>query len=257
MIKVEDTRIIRAPIQKVFHLVSRLEAQPHVTGLWFSADLIDRRQNAATILYKGYFGGIPLESVQRATLHPPQRVEFKQSRGGLKAFAGRYSLKPIEGDTELSMQVEAEVGIALITEASARRVLHAYVQRSLQKIKFLAERDLPRPVRRTSEDAASPAAPALNASSEPLSLEAGLPEAGLPEAGHQAAGPSAPRLPAPGPSGSAQASPEAKPEPGSGRRRRRRRRRRRGGQQGPGIRDQGSGTRDQGAKKPDSAPSSD
>ncbi|MGH2361574.1 MAG: type II toxin-antitoxin system RatA family toxin, partial [bacterium] len=167
MIKVEDTRIIRAPIQKVFQLVSRLEAQPHVTGLWFSADLIDRRQNTATVLYKGYFGGIPLESVQRATLYPPQRVEFKQSRGGLKAFAGRYSLKPIDGETELSMQIEAEVGIALITEASARRVLYAYVERSLQKIKFLAERDLPRPVRRVVEDAAP------STSATPPTTEAG------------------------------------------------------------------------------------
>ena len=222
MIKVEDTRIIRAPIQKVFQLVSRLEAQPHVTGLWFSADLIDRRQNTATVLYKGYFGGIPLESVQRATLYPPQRVEFKQSRGGLKAFAGRYSLKPIDGETELSMQIEAEVGIALITEASARRVLYAYVERSLQKIKFLAERDLPRPVRRVVEDAAQ-------AGTGPLG-------AGPPGAGHLGAGLTGEGLPAPDPSatvpsGLPPSAPQAtSPGPGSGRRRRRRRRRRRGGQ---------------------------
>jgi len=224
LIKVEDTRIIRAPIQKVFQLVSRLEAQPHVTGLWFSADLIDRRQNTATVLYKGYFGGIPLESVQRATLHPPQRVEFKQSRGGLKAFAGRYSLKPIEGDTELSMQVEAEVGIALITEASARRVLYAYVERSLQKIKFLAERDLPRPVRRVVEDAAQAA------SATPTTA------AGPSESGPQGAVLTGEGLPAPDPSatvpsGLPPSAPQAtSPGPGSGRRRRRRRRRRRGSQ---------------------------
>ena len=224
MIKVEDTRIIRAPIQKVFQLVSRLEAQPHVTGLWFSADLIDRRQNTATVLYKGYFGGIPLESVQRATLYPPQRVEFKQSRGGLKAFAGRYSLKPIDGETELSMQIEAEVGIALITEASARRVLYAYVERSLQKIKFLAERDLPRPVRRVVEDAAQAA------SATPTTA------AGPSEPGPQGAVLTGEGLPAPDPSatvpsGLPPSAPQAtSPGPGSGRRRRRRRRRRRGGQ---------------------------
>jgi len=224
LIKVEDTRIIRAPIQKVFQLVSRLEAQPLVTGLWFSADLIDRRQNTATVLYKGYFGGIPLESVQRATLHPPQRVEFKQSRGGLKAFAGRYSLKPIEGETELSMQIEAEVGIALITEASARRVLHSYVERSLQKIKFLAERDLPRPVRRVVEDAAQAATATPTTAAGPL------------EPGPQGAVLTGEGLPAPDPSatvpsGLPPSAPQAtSPGPGSGRRRRRRRRRRRGGQ---------------------------
>jgi len=246
MIKVEDTRIIRAPIQKVFQLVSRLEAQPHVTGLWFSADLIDRRQNTATVLYKGYFGGIPLESVQRATLHPPQRVEFKQSRGGLKAFAGRYSLKPIDGETELSMQIEAEVGIALITEASAKRVLHSYVERSLQKIKFLAERDLPRPVRRVVEDAAQAASatPTTAAGpSEPGPQGAVPPGAGPPGAGNLGAGLTGEGLPAPDPSatvpsGLPPSAPQTtSPGPGSGRRRRRRRRRRRGGQ--PGTRGQG------------------
>ena len=243
MIKVEDTRIIRAPIQKVFQLVSRLEAQPHVTGLWFSADLIDRRQNTATVLYKGYFGGIPLESVQRATLHPPQRVEFKQSRGGLKAFAGRYSLKPIDGETELSMQIEAEVGIALITEASAKRVLHSYVERSLQKIKFLAERDLPRPVRRVVEGAeqVTSATPTTAAGPlEPGPQGAGPSGAGLTGEGLPAPGPSAPVL-----SGLPQSASQATPPgPGSGRRRRRRRRRRR----------QGSGIRDQGPGKPGPAP---
>ncbi|GEM_PF-1290332 len=241
MIKVEDTRIIRAPIQKVFQLVSRLEAQPHVTGLWFSADLIDRRQNTATVLYKGYFGGIPLESVQRATLHPPQRVEFKQSRGGLKAFAGRYSLKPIDGETELSMQIEAEVGIALITEASAKRVLHSYVERSLQKIKFLAERDLPRPVRRVVEDAAQAASatPTTAAGpSEPGPQGAVRPGAGPLGAGLPGAGLPAPDPSATVPSGLPPSAPQTtSPGPGSGRRRRRRRRRRRGGQ--PGTRGQG------------------
>jgi len=241
MIKVEDTRIIRAPIQKVFQLVSRLEAQPHVTGLWFSADLIDRRQNTATVLYKGYFGGIPLESVQRATLHPPQRVEFKQSRGGLKAFAGRYSLKPIDGETELSMQIEAEVGIALITEASAKRVLHSYVERSLQKIKFLAERDLPRPVRRVVEDAAQAASatPTTAAGpSEPGPQGAVRPGAGPLGAGLPGAGLPAPDPSATVPSGLPPSAPQTtSPGPGSGRRRRRRRRRRRGGQ--PRTRGQG------------------
>lgn len=204
MIKVEDRRIVRAPIQKVFQLVSRLDSQPHVTGLWLSADLLDRRANAMTVHYKGFFGGIPVESVQRATLHPPQRIEFRQSRGGLKAFQGRYSLKPIEGDTELTLEVEADVGIALITDDSAQRVLHAYVERSLQKLKFLAERDLPRAVRRQGEQAV-PAAPAVETPPQPLPPSAPVPQPA----------PQAPQATQPG-------------QPGSGRKRRRRRRRRPG-----------------------------
>lgn len=212
MIKVEDHRIIRAPVQKVFQLVSRLDFQPHVTGLWLSADLVDRRSNAMTVHYKGFFGGIPLESVQRATLYPPQRIEFRQSRGGLKAFKGSYSLKPIEGDTELSLEIEADVGIALITEDSAHRVLHAYVERSLQKIKFMAERDLPRPVRRQAEEAAPAAATPVE---------------------------TAPPPPPPPPQPVPQTPQATQPgQPGSSHRRRRRRRRRRRGH-GPQI--QGTG----------------
>src|SRR5437867_459717 len=84
---------------------------------------------------------MPVESTQRATLHPPQRVEFHQTRGALKAFRGEYVLKPIDGETELALTVEAEVGIPLISEASARLILHAFVERSLEKFKLTAERD--------------------------------------------------------------------------------------------------------------------
>lgn len=151
MIKVEARRIIRASIQKVFQLVSRLDAYPGVTGLWLTADVLDRRSNMLTVHYRGYFGGMPVESVQRATLQPPRRVEFKQTRGGLKTFQGQYQLKPVDGDTELSLAVEADVGIPLISEASARLVLSSYVERSLEKFKLAAERDLPRLPRRAPE----------------------------------------------------------------------------------------------------------
>lgn len=215
MVKLEGHRIIRVPVQKVFQLVSRLEAHPHVTGLWMTADLIDRRADTLTVHYKGYFAGMPVESVQRATLHPPNRIEFRQTRGALKAFQGQYVLKPIEGDTELTMSIEADVGIALISEASARLVLHSFIERSLEKFKLMAERDLPRVQRRPHELVAAPA-PAEAAEAEPEKAQP-QPEPPPPAA----------------PTTEAGAAP-----PGKKRRRRRRRRRRRGGggpeKQGPG-----------------------
>src|SRR2546428_6833207 len=108
---------------------------------------------------------MPCGSTRRATLSPPQRVEFRQTRGALKAFRGEYTLKPIDGETELSMTVEAEVGIALISEASARLILHAFVERSLEKFKLTAERDLPRVQRRPQETAST--AEAAAGTSEP------------------------------------------------------------------------------------------
>src|SRR5574337_633682 len=157
MIRIEGHRIIRSPIQKVFQLVSHLDSQPRVTGLWLSADLVERKANTLTVHYRGYFGGMPLESIQRATLIPNQRIEFRQTRGALKVFRGEYVLKSIDGDTDLGLSVEAEVGIPLISENSARLVLQGFVENTLQKFKFTAERDLPRIVgaRRPKEGAAA------------------------------------------------------------------------------------------------------
>ncbi len=156
MIRVEGQRIIRTTIEKVFQLVSRLETHPRVTGLWLTADLLERRANGVTVQYRGYLAGMPVESVQQAVLQPPHRVEFRQTRGGFKVFRGSYVLKPVDGDTELALTVEADVGIPLITEMAARRVLQAYVEQSLNKFKLSAERELPRPMRRVQPMAATP-----------------------------------------------------------------------------------------------------
>ncbi len=210
MVRVEGQRIIRTPIQKVFQLVSRLEAHPRVTGLWLTADLLERRPNALTVHYRGYLAGIPIESVQHATLQPPQRVEFRQTRGGLKAFRGAYALKPVDGDTELNLTIEADVGIPLITEAAARQVFQAYVEHTLNKFKLTAERELPRPVRRVQEG--PPTSPV----------------------------PPPPAAPLPTPAPAPQVATTSRPGPVRKRRRRRRRRRRPSGE--PKIMNGSAGT---------------
>ncbi len=225
MIRIEGHRIIRSPIQKVFQMVSHLDSQPRVTGLWMSADLVERKANTLTVHYRGYFGGMPLESIQRATLIPNQRIEFRQTRGALKVFRGEYVLKSIDGDTDLSLSVEAEVGIPLISENSARLVLQLFVENSLQKFKFTAERDLPRVVgaRRPKEGAAAVIAP-TPASADALGELPSLDEPAQPEP---------PPMPEqPRPQQPQQASGAGAPGgvvQGQGKRRRRRRRRRRRG----------------------------
>ncbi len=209
MIKLEGRRIIRAPVQKVFQLVGRLDTASRVTGLWLTVDLLERKSNSLTVHYKGYFAGMPVESVQRATLYPPGRVEFRQTRGGLKVFRGQYQLKPIEEDTELSLSLEADVGIPLISDEAARRVLSAFIERSLEKFKLTAERELPRVTRRAAENGERRAAD-VEAVAPPAPPEGPVPET------------TAPMTPAP--------PPPVAPTPQAGtRKRRRRRRRRRGG----------------------------
>ena len=217
MVKVEGRRIVRAPIQKVFQLISRLDAAPRVTGLWLTADLVDRKPAALTVQYRGYFAGIPVESLQRATLHPPHRIDFRQTRGGLKAFRGQYLLKPIEGDTEVSLVLEAEPGIPFVSDQAARLVLHAFIEHSLEKFKLVAERELPRLPRRVGEGAASKVAPLPAV--EPV----------VPDAVEETA---AAPADAAAPAANGQSPPAAQKKP----RRRRRRRRRSSGDQrkGPG-----------------------
>jgi hypothetical protein len=215
MVKVEGRRIVRASVQKVFQLISRLESAPRVTGLWLTADLVERKSTALTVQYRGYFAGLPVESLQRATLHPPHRIDFRQTRGGLKAFRGQYLLKPIEGDTEVALVLEAEPGIPFISDEAARLVLHAYIERSLEKFKLVAERELPRVVRRP--EGAKPAPLPV------LDVE-GAPEEGEP----QDAPPSLPAPPAAATTPNGQAPPAGQKKA----RRRRRRRRRPGGERG-------------------------
>ena len=242
-VKVEGRRIIRAPVQKVFQLVSRLDAAPRVTGLWFTADLVERKSNSLTVHFRGYFAGIPVESIQRAILHPPHRIEFRQSRGNLKAFHGQYQLKPIEGDTEITLTLEAEVGITLVSDEAARLVLHSFIERSLEKFKLTAERDLPRVVRKAASVAAA------KEPAPPEGEEASATPAGAGDTSEAAPTNAAPTDAAPRKDGDGAARPRgarwrpsgarppalpagAKPgtdQSGGGRKRRKRRRRRRGG----------------------------
>lgn len=222
MVKVEGRRIVRAPVQKVFQLISRLDAAPRVTGLWLTADLVERKPAALTVQYRGYFAGLPVESLQRATLYPPHRIDFRQTRGGLKTFRGQYLLSSVEGDTEVSLVVEAEPGIPFITEQTARLVLHAFIERSLEKVKLVAERELPRVVRRTGEASGSKSGPPPTLEPEPSEpIEEPAPtEEPVPT-----------RAQAVAPATNGQAPPAPQPK-----KRRRRRRRRRPGEQrkGPG-----------------------
>ena len=238
-VKVEGRRIIRAPVQKVFQLVSRLDAAPRVTGLWFTADLVERKSNSLTVHYHGYFAGIPVESIQRAMLHPPNRIDFRQSRGNLRAFRGQYQLKPIEGDTEISLTLEAEVGIPLVSDDAARLVLHSFIERSLEKFKLTAERDLPRVVRKAANGAAAKE-PARPEGEEAVIAEAGeSPEAASTEVSPRKDGEGVARP------RDVRARPSSAQPPGGGQKRRRRRRRRRGGRASgsePGRGGSGSGS---------------
>jgi hypothetical protein len=168
----EGHRRIRAPVQRVWHLLSRLESHPRYVTLWFAADLLERSPASALVEFRGFFGGLPLTSVQRLTLKAPARMEFRQTRGELREFTGAYLLKEADGDTDLVCQLAVDAGIPLFTDASVQQILISHIDGTLSRIKAAAERDLVRLVPRrprlieAAAPASEPAVPAADAAEE-------------------------------------------------------------------------------------------
>ena len=156
-VSMEGHRRIRAPMQRVWHVLSRLEAHPRYVTLWFAADVLERSPASALVEFRGFFGGLPLTSVQRLTLKAPARMEFRQVRGELRDLTGAYLLKDVEGDTDLVCQLAVDAGIPLFTDASVQQILISHIHGTLSRIKAVAERDLVRLVPRRSRLTAAPA----------------------------------------------------------------------------------------------------
>lgn len=216
MIRAEGHRVIRAPVQRVWQLLSRLESHPRFTNIWMAADLIDRSPASPLVEFRGFFGGLPVASVQRFSLKPPGRIEFRQVRGTFLELVGAYIIRDADGETDLVAQMAVDPGIALFSEAAVRQVLAGHIEGTLAKIKTSAERDLARPSPRRRQ----PPAPGVPAMVE----EAGA--GSVPEVEEEPEGavepPAAPDAPA-----------AARPADVRGRRRRRRRRHKAGGQPPP------------------------
>lgn len=228
-IRVEGHRVIRAPLHRVWQLLSRLEAHPRYANLWLTADLLERSQASAVVEFRGFFGGLPVTSVQRLVLRPPGRIEFKQIRGTLRALSGAYVLKDARGETDLLVQIAVDPGIIIFSETSVRQILASHLEGTLGKIKASAERDLVRLQPRrgviAGEDAPARGADARDGPSSEEDDERG-------EAAERTAEEAGANEPV---TGSPAASPAAQPEKGEpqGRRRRRRRRHRGGGLRPP------------------------
>jgi hypothetical protein len=153
-IRAEGHRLIHAPLHRVWQVLSRLESHPRYTNLWLTADLLERSQASAVVEFRGFFGGLPITSVQRMALRPPGRIEFRQVRGTLRALSGAYVLSDAGGETDLEARIAVDPGIVFFSEPSVRQILVAHIDGTLAKVKASAERDLVRvPPRRTASAA--------------------------------------------------------------------------------------------------------
>lgn len=238
--------MIRASCEHVFAHLAQPEHLPrYAAPLWMTADAVEKRGNTHVLALRGYFIGLPVESVQRIVVRQPASVEITQIRGTLRAFSGRLALVSVEDGTEILFRVEADPGIAMISEDAARQFLVQYVERMLDRIKLAAERKAPsrRAARGTATASALPGAAlddeAADGGEAPIAPAGAMGAAAVvteePEDAIEEAAAVEPSQPA-----ATGAGPAARPEAASsGRRRRHRRRRRRsrggtGGSAGPG-----------------------
>jgi hypothetical protein len=136
-----------------------------------SAEPVEKRRSAHVVTLNGYLIGLPVESVLRITVHPPQVMEFKQVRGTLRALSGHCSLQAVEDGTEVRYRLEADPGIPMISDEAARQFLVQFVERMLDRIKLAAERKAP--ARRADRAAAAPAPEAEEDDTEPAPEVAG------------------------------------------------------------------------------------
>lgn len=157
-VRLQSHRLIRAPVQRVWHLLSRPEIHPRYATMWMAGDVIERSQGGALVEFRGFFGGLPIVSVQRLALKAPWRVEFRQVRGELRDLSGAYVLKDVEGETDLSCEIVVDAGIPLFTDMAVEQILAGHIEGTLGRIKTTAERDNVRLVGRRSRAGAGAAA---------------------------------------------------------------------------------------------------
>lgn len=235
---VEGHRRIRAPVQRVWQLLARPESLPRYSSLWMAADVLERSGTTALVEFRGFLGGLPVTSVQRVTLRPPARLEFRQVRGELLRLSGSITLREADGETDVTYQIAVAPGIPLFTEASVLQILAGHVDVLLARLKATAERALVRvPVRRRAGAPAASAPAGLDAETEggdeDAEETAAVPQA-FPASGDQAAAGAAAeeagargeaaQAVVPAGSGSAPSGEGTPHRPGAQRRRRRRRR---------------------------------
>jgi Polyketide cyclase / dehydrase and lipid transport len=136
--------VIRASPERVFAHIAHPEHLPrYAAPLWMSADLGEKRGGVQIVSLRGYFAGLPVESVQRVVVRPPSSAEFSQIYGTLRALSGRYTLRSAEDGTEVVCRLEADPGIPMISDETAQQFLRQFLERMLDRLKLAAERKAP------------------------------------------------------------------------------------------------------------------
>jgi len=136
--------VVRASTEHVFnHLVPPDQMARYGAPLWMVADPVEKRGASQVVGLRGYFIGLPAESILRVALRPPSSLEFTQILGTLRAFSGRCTLRAVEDGTEVLYRLEVDPGIPMVSEDAARQFLVQFIERMLDRVKLASERKSP------------------------------------------------------------------------------------------------------------------
>ncbi len=135
-------RLLRVPTSAAYGMASRLEHLPRWSDLWMRADVLDKRGNQQVLRLRGFLAGLPVESVVRAEVEPGRLVRWRQAHGTLLHYAAQFEVSPGEEGTVVRYTVELDPGISMLDQEAGHRVTVQEVERTLDRIKWSAEREL-------------------------------------------------------------------------------------------------------------------
>jgi len=141
-VRATGQRLLRVPANAAYGMASRLEHLPRWSDLWMRADALDKRGNRQVLRLRGFLAGLPVESVVRAELEPGRLVRWRQAHGTLLHYAAQLEVSPGEEGTVVRYTVELDPGIAMLDQEAGHRVAVQEVERTLDRMKWSAEREL-------------------------------------------------------------------------------------------------------------------
>ena len=135
-------RLFRVPPTVVYGMASRLEHLPRWSDLWMRADTLEKRGSRWTLRLRGFVAGLPAESVVRAELEPGRAVRWRQAYGTLLHYAAQFEVETTDEGTRARYTVELDPGIPVLDVTSAHQVAAQEAERTLDRMKWSAEREL-------------------------------------------------------------------------------------------------------------------
>lgn len=135
-------RLLRVALAAAYGMASRLEHLPRWSDLWMRADTMEKRPGRWVLRLRGFVAGLPVESVVRAELEPGRTVRWRQAHGTFLHYAAQFEVEPAEDGTRVRYTVELDPGINLLDLPSAQRVAVQEAERTLDRMKWSAEREL-------------------------------------------------------------------------------------------------------------------